>query len=237
MRNKFSVIIVMLSLLTTPTMAIAEASQSRNPILHEAIIDDDGIQAILRWSTMPTSDDDDIDDYAYTVDGKNFASLFGDYNSSVESESQTTTVALPTRANASDSFFAIAKIKDNQVSGVSNMIKGKISERPVPIYLRLDQYNAEAIIYTITNFNSSAVSKGIIKYKINQVRLQPKSLVSVSLQENQIIITNFKQGERISFKTMKYVQNCNGFSPFLSCPYNSKVNTSLTASMAYKPTK
>ena len=237
MRIISTFIILLTSLLIAPNMACAEVAVSRNPVLHEALIDDDGIQAILKWSTMPTSDDDDIDDYAYTVDGRNFISLFGDYNSSADTESQTTTVGLPTRANASDSFFAIAKIRDNQITGTSNMIKGRINERPVPIFLRLDQANEEAIIYTITNYNSSAVSKSSIKYKINQIRLQPKSSVVVSLQENRIFITNYKQGERISFKTMKYVQNCNGFSPYLSCPYNSKAHTSVTASATYKPTK
>lgn len=237
MRRNLLLSLLVPFLLAPANVATAEVGVYRNPILHEVRIDDDSIQATLIWSTLPTSADDDIDDYAYTIDGKNYVSLFGDYDSSSDSESQTTTVGLPTRANATDSFFAIAKIRDNNVFGVSNMIKGRISERPVPIYLSLVKANEESIIYRIKNFNRDAVSKGYIKYKVNQIRLEQNSSVKISLQDESIYISNYKLGEKISFKTMKYVLACNGFSPYLSCPYNSKAQTQITAPVAFKQAK
>jgi hypothetical protein len=191
-------------------------------------IDDDQMIATLIWSTMPTSDEDDIDDYAYTTDGFNFTSLFGAYNSSFESESQTLTLKLPGRANAKTQTFAIGKVRDNRVTSISNVIRAKINEQPVPVFVAFTGSSGTTLNYSITNYNLSAVSNGAIRYKISQIKLSPGSKVSVSLSENNISVNNYSNGEKVSFRVIKYVNACDGFSPYLSCPYNSKRDIKVT---------
>jgi hypothetical protein len=82
--------------------------------------------------------------------------------------------------------------------------------------------------YSISNYNLSAVSNGAIKYKISQIKLSPGSKVSVSLSENNIAVNNYSNGEKVSFRVIKYVNWCDGFSPYLSCPYNSKRDIKVT---------
>lgn len=203
---------------------LANAEVFGNPVLHEVRIDDDMIQATLIWSTSSTSDEDQIDDYAYTPDGLNYVSLFGSYNSNYVSESQTTTIRMPSRANAKAQIYAIGKVEDNRISSSSNFIRAKISEQPIPTKVEFQNISDGKLVYKITSYNVAAVNSGAIKYKVSQIKTGQKSKVRIDIEENLILISNFTQGERISFRTIKYVNLCDGFSPFLSCPYNSKVD-------------
>jgi hypothetical protein len=198
------------------------ANSYGNPVIHSVTIDDDQMIATISWSTMPTSDDDDIDDYAYTTDGFNFTSLFGAYNSSAESESQTLTLKLPARANAKTQIYAIGKVRDNRITAISNIVKTKINEQPIPVYVSYVSKVGSTLNYKITNYNAAASASGAIKYKISQIKVSPGSKVRISLSDDLIQVQNYTDGEKLSFRLMKYVNLCDGFSPYLSCPYNSK---------------
>lgn len=234
-KNRKSIFVVIFSLLSLVLVSPAKAVEYSNPILHDAVIDHDSMQVTLTWSTVQTSDDDEIDDYAYTTDGKNFTALYGVFNSGSVSESQTLTLTMPSRANAVDQFYAIAKVRDFRISGVSNVIKARISEQPIPVKIAFHSMVGNTIIYKISNYNSNAVANSYIKYKVTQLRVEQGSSIRISLAENSIYITNFKPGEKFSFKTVKYVLNCNGFSPYLWCPYNSKAETKVAWPLPTSP--
>jgi hypothetical protein len=226
--KKFGLAVALVSTLSFPINSpLAQGSELGNPILHEVRIDDDTMQATLIWSTSTTSDDDDIDDYAYTTDGFNYISLFGSYNSGAASESQTLTIKLPARANAKSQTFAIGKVRDNRITSSSNVVRAKISEQPVPINVQLSSSSGGVVTYKITNFNRTAVDNGAIRYKVSQIKAAKGSKVRISLQDELISVSGFAQGEKIAFRTIKYVILCDGFSPFLSCPYNAKFDTKI----------
>lgn len=213
--------------LNLSTIQLAHGNEFGNPILHEVRIDDDSMQATLVWSTSTTSDDDYIDDYAYTADGFNYTSLFGSYNSNSATESQTTTIQMPGRANAKTQIYAIGKVQDYRITSISNTVRAKINEQPVPINIELSSNIGGLVTYKITNFNRTAVYFKLIQYKISQIKVSKNSKVRINLQDDLINISGFTQGERISFRTVKYVLLCNGFSPYLSCPYNAKLDTKI----------
>lgn len=203
----------------------AQAADYSNPILHEVRIDDDLMQATLIWSTSPTSDSDDIDDYAYTTDGLNFTSLFGAFESDSMSESQTLTIRIANRANAKTQIFAIGKVRDYRVSAISNVIRAKISEQPIPITIQFAGQVENSLTYKITNYNRLAVANGAIRYKVTQIKASNNSKARMSLSEDTISLYNFTANENIAFRVVKYVNLCDGFSPYLWCPYNSKIET------------
>ena len=226
-RNLAFWVAVILTLNLSFSNTPASASSYMNPILHEVVIDHDSLQATLYWTTLQTSEDDSIDDYAYTIDGRNFISLIGQFNQTSASESQTTTVDLPARANSSENIFGIAKIIDNRISGTSQFVRGKINEQPIPVVVDFKAKEGNSLVFKITNYNSTAVAKGNIRYRVSQIRLNSGSKVSVKLSADLIYVSNYSAGERIVFKTIKYVLLCNGFTTYLSCPYNSKTNTAV----------
>jgi hypothetical protein len=211
--------------LVTFSPVTAEAADYSNPILHEVRIDDDLMQATLTWSTSPTSDADDIDDYAYTTDGMTFTSLYGAFDSESLTESQTLTIRIANRANAKTQIFAIGKVRDYRVSSISNIIRAKISEQPIPITIQFAGQVENSLTYKISNYNRLAVANGAIRYKVTQIKASNNSKVRVSLSDDTISVYNFIANENIAFRVVKYVNLCDGFSPYLWCPYNSKVET------------
>jgi hypothetical protein len=202
----------------------ANADEFANPILHTVRIDDDMIEATLTWSTSSTTDEDDIDDYAYTLDGLNYIALFGSYNSNYVSESQTTTIRLPNRANSKTQVFAIGKIRDNRITSSSNFIRARISEQPVPTVVDFQKVSSGTLVYQIKTYNSRAVDYGAIKYKVSQIKASRASKVRVEIQGDLILVSGYAPGEKVAFRAIKYVSLCDGFSPYLSCPYNSKAD-------------
>lgn len=215
----------------------ASAADYSNPILHDVRIDDDLIQATLSWSTSPTSDNDDIDDYAYTSDGINFTPLYGSFESGSMSESQTITIRLANRANAKTLNFAIGKIKDYRVSATSNVIRAKISEQPIPVTVQFSGVVENLLVYRISNYNEVAANSGAIRYKVTQIKASHNSKVRVTLVGDMITVSHFTSNESIAFRIVKYVNLCDGFSPYLWCPYNAKIETKVDWKLVSAATK
>ena len=185
------------------------------PVLEKIYINSDALQAVLYWTPSHSAPDNPIYDYAATYDGANYSSLSVNFQNKYQ-----TTIALPTRANKTNYFFAVAPILKNGLGPVSNIIKGEITPYVIPIGIGTVVPTTEGFTFEIKDLALPGYS-GSTQYSVSDIFGSETAYWTGESKSGRFEIRGLKKGESASVTVYKKVGNCPGFSVSLACPFST----------------
>ena len=215
--KKRSLLAIVPFLLGVISPALSQAaSYVSAPTLDKVYINSDSLRAVLYWRPAHSAAENPIYDYAYTYDGINFTPLATTYQSKYES-----TIDLPTRANATPYFFAIAPIIKSGLGPISNRIKAEINPYTIPIQFSEIVPTTDGFTFKVKDVSLPGFYSQNVIFIVTDLEGSETAYVNSDRYDGTFEVHGMSRTEKLYVTVYKKVINCPGYLVTYSCPYST----------------